>query len=797
VRAAYLAQLTDDRAWRIVQSGPDAEKDVRARGDYERNAGWFSATVGEARLALLTKDFWQKCPKEVKLSPDELVYYAWPKHGALAPEDPDATELWKIYKFQCFHRGKLLSSVLPENYFKALQEQKDTTECKAEFAQAANLHGASMRNEFALVVVPPGDAQAADAYLEKLQQLHLLEPTARVSPAAMADSGAFGPVAAAGQHPFDRLEDLAVRSMLGYARAIPRYRDYGWAIYGNTHHKEIMNPAAAGVETGRPTLHRVWSNNHYQQISTCWKLWALNGDPRLLVCARAFGDNYASIGQVRYDKKWAGEPPGPNRRPSVKFHYPGAFYHCKGLVPWGGRDYGMDKSDVDAALTGHWPDPTALLWAWLLDADRWAKDGYELWYAEVQPGTGGVAREANQNIVQSMNAYEYRPHPKFEKSIQGIIMDLARVPLLVQRPGPLWDPTWPSRYYEMFPQDKKFQKWLLESADAVGVNDEGFASMALCATAYDVTKDKKYLLRHAGLMERLRRRPFQDPSGRWQDYGNPPGASGDLQFGMQWHRLAQALAVAGIKELVPPDEPGTYLGSVTRYDNQADIAARGTMILMQKPTAGTMPLALSGFGLPQADIAPTSLRLLDPAMKPLWNVPRLPMSQGKGHATPRATGWSGIVESYAAEGPPGLYALVIGSDQSFFQGISPGPECQILRNEHVPNWREPVRHRVRITKGWLVPVSKAAIELTFTAAGERDGSYVAVTPKSGPKWERWLVAGSSDKLRLEAGQGPWLLDVFGDFTAVTDVAIKADGPVPLLYGRNLSDIEAIQKQLGR
>ena len=37
-RAVYLAQLTDDRLWRILQTGDDAERDIKHRGDYERSA---------------------------------------------------------------------------------------------------------------------------------------------------------------------------------------------------------------------------------------------------------------------------------------------------------------------------------------------------------------------------------------------------------------------------------------------------------------------------------------------------------------------------------------------------------------------------------------------------------------------------------------------------------------------------------------------------------------------------------------------------------------------------------------
>jgi hypothetical protein len=799
VRAVYLAQLTDDRLWRIVERGPSGE--AQSRGDYERSAGWFSATVGGNRVALVTKDFWQKCPKEVKLSPGELVYYAWPKHGELASDDPDATRPEKVYKFQCFHRGDQLHSQLPKEYFEALKNQKDTKECKPEYAEAANLQGVSMRNEFALAVVPEGaDAQALDDRLDRLARLYVQNPTARVSPGEIAASGALGPVAAAGSHPFDQLEQTAVRNMLGYARSIPRYGDYGWAIYGNTHHGELMNPSAAGVAGGRPSLHRVWNNNHYQHVSTSWRLWALNGDGRLLGWARTCTDNYTSIGQVRYDKQWFALPPDQPRRPSVKYHYPGAFYHCKGLVPWGGRPYGVEANDVDAYWTGHWPDPTALLLAWLLDADRWAKDGYELWLSEVKLPKGGSSREANTTLVHMIQAYQYRPKPEFLEAIRVTAAGLMSQPIRVQLPGPIWEPTWLSRYYELFPEDEAFKKFLIASAEELGTGAEGVASLAVSATAYQITKDPKYLLGHAGQLERMRRRLFHDPSGRWQDYGNPPGPTGDQHFGLQWHRFARALVDAGIKKLEIPEEAGTYLGSVTRFDHDGDVSARGTTILFHKPSDAHMPLVLDGMGLPQADIAATSLRLLSPTRRSLWYIERIGMSMGQRQIALKPSYWNAARETYGVEGPAGVYTLLIGSDQSFFQGISSGPECQLVRNERVPNWREPVRHRCRITKGWLVPLTQSPITLEFAATGERDGSYAAVEPtgaaKSGAvKWERWLVAGKSDRATLEPSQGPWKLEIHGDRTSVTDLVVKARVPVPLLYGRKLEDVQAIRKIL--
>jgi len=69
-----------------------------------------------------------------------------------------------------------------------------------------------------------------------------------------------------------------------------------------------------------------------------------------------------------------------------------------------------------------------------------------------------------------------------------MIEGLTSIPILKQQPGPIWEPTWLSRYHEMFPEDKRFVKYLIESADAVGVGVESIWSLALSATAYRITK---------------------------------------------------------------------------------------------------------------------------------------------------------------------------------------------------------------------------------------------------------------------------------------------------------------------
>ena len=443
-----------------------------------------------------------------------------PSTAALARLDPAATRLDRVYKFECFLTGPLLESRLPNDFFTALKLQTDSIECKAEFARAANLEGVSMHNEFALVFLPPGVIDAG--YLASLQQLYAANPIATLGRDAIAASGVLGPVSPSGSD-FPAVQTAVREGTLGFARSIERWGDYGWCLYGNAHSDELMNPAAAGVPEGRPSLHRAWINNHYQHASDAWQLWALDGDPRLLDWARKCTDNYASIGQVRYDAM-RGHLDGRGKleaSPDVKYHHPGGFWHCKGFVPWGGRDFGMSREDVDAGLIGHWPDPSALLAAWLFDANRWALDGYELWLANVTFPTGGTRREINETFAHAITAYEYRPRPEILAAIQGMARGLSSQPVVAQHPGPLFEPCWLSRYHELVPEDRAFNKFLLESADAVGVRIAGTWTLALSATAYDMTKDEKYLRRHAGTLARVVRQVFHDqaPTERWEGYG--------------------------------------------------------------------------------------------------------------------------------------------------------------------------------------------------------------------------------------------------------------------------------------
>ncbi len=489
--------------------------------------------------------------------------------------------------------------------------------------------------------------------------------------------------------------------------------------------------------------------------------------------------------------------------PDVKYHHVGGFWHCKGFVPWGGRDYGMSREDVDAGLTGHWPDPSALLWAWLFDANRWALDGYELWLANVKLPTGGTRREINETIVQAINAYEYRPRRETLAAIQGMARGLSSQPVVTQHPGPLFEATWLSRYHELVPEDRAFNKFLLESADAVGMRIAGTWTLALSATAYEMTKNEDYLRRHAGSLARVVRQVFHDPhpDKRWEGYGF--GTTRDDKFHVQWHRFAHALKQAGIDKLPPPDEPGHYLCAASRFNVPYDVDVRGTRILIWSDTAAP-ELTLEASTVGVGDIQATSLRVLSPQLKTVLDVDRLAIAGGKGAKTPltRPSSWQGSAETHTLPpGEGGLYTALVGSNRiGLFQPISGGPECQVLLNTQAKN-REPILYFATLSRGYLVPLTGGRIRLAFTASGIADGSYIAVHAPGGRAIaQRYLRAGETLQVTLnERGktEGPWLLDAFSDGSGYFQMTIDAPAAEPLLYGRRLEDVELIRQKLAR
>jgi hypothetical protein len=125
----------------------------------------------------------------------------------------------------------------------------------------------------------------------------------------------------------------------------------------------------------------------------------------------------------------------------------------------------------------------------------------------------------------------------------------------------------------------------------------------------------------------------------------------------------------------------------------------------------------------------------------------------------------------------------------------------VLKNSTLRGSPDPVWSWAKLSRGFLVPLTRGKIELTFTAMGQRDGSYVSLASAQGESIiERYLRAGESIAVALNgrgAPPGPWLLDAFSDHSGFFKLSISSDTSEPLLYGRRLEDIQAIRERLGK
>jgi hypothetical protein len=443
-----------------------------------------------------------------------------------------------------------------------------------------------------------------------------------------------------------------------------------------------------------------------------------------------------------------------------------------------------------------------LLFAWLFDANRWAKDGYDLWRANVRFPTRGTRREINTTLVHAITAEEYEHNDATVEAIKGMAASLASVPIVEQKPGPIWEPTWLSRYHELFPEDEAFNKYLVASADAVGVGIEAIWSLALCATAYRITGNEDYLRRHAGTLSRAARQVFYDPDPdkRWDRYGFGPGPDRDHHFLLQWPRFAAALRDAKIDSLPALEESGHYFCSTTRADNAADVMARGARILLWRDKPDAFKLSLEGGPLTTGDLHASSMEVLPPQGSSLLTSPRL-FASGRAKHVVRPSSWEALSEKYTVPASePGLHTLLIGSNQiGLFQGVSDSPECQLLLTSKRSG--EPRGYSTKVTRGYLVPLTRSRIVLTFKAEGPSDGGHLRLQNAQGQSvLDQYLRAGSATSVTLNdraSGAGPWFLDAFADHTGFFLMEIDTDAEEALLYGRKMEDIELIRSKLSR
>jgi hypothetical protein len=797
---------------------------TKSKGD-----GWFSmANSGNfAAVALLTKHFWEKYPTQVDIGTGNLTYYQWPNVGALTDRVAADTNLENVYKFRYLHTGQYFDETLPQAYWDRLANpvtdfppptptptgQTDTKECRPEFAANADLSGVAWHNEFALYFYNPSVSGTPTP--AQMQTLYNQNPIGKVHRAYAAASGFFGPVSANN----DTMSTFMADCIVGMFGSVIRFNEYGQWNYADIHDEQFMADKESGIP--RPSLHRVWGNCHYRQHHIVWDTFALTDDPRLLPIARAYIDKYASVGIVHYDANRTtvigGTTYGP---PETQWHQVANNWHCKGFIIWGMRQYAgvnTPDGDDDGGTIQHWTCPTAYLHAWLIDHDRWAKDAFDLYYANYRLAPIGpnnlryTNREYNNGFGDLLHLEAYQPSTTLTNQLLTYEPNVAPYDILVEynngaKPQ-YWNAETFSMYQERFPTNTNWNNYVIDAANRIGVSPLGIWTMNVNVTAYRLTGNIAYLQKFYGLLTRALKQLYVDPTGFWDKYGYPLNLDGmDGHFVWQYPRYLKALEDAGLANSIPVIDEAMYWIHPTGIGN--DIAINtGTKILV-KNTLSTIPITCDGFEQEGGGI--THLEVYDPSNVKVLDVPRMPMSAGGSGGTTRnhfarLSSWDIFRETYSvATAINGLYTICFdGQGLTFGYNLTGQPECQILKRSPYAN-----AAYVKVFKGYLVDrVASGVVTLTPTMfvpsqnTGLKAAGHIKIVNANNVVCcDQWIFPGRTPAVpNVPLTQpGPWAVDIFCDYTGSMRISIGATGTTvePLYAGTNLADINAIKAIYG-
>lgn len=741
-KGVWLHQDRHDR-FRLFGAKPKLGRNEDPFVHGKRSDGWFAVRgkQGGVEVAVFLRDIWQKFPKEVSLAPNGITLHFWPEHGHRAFPLEDELALNNIYKFWCFHQGPLLDLRLPNDYFAKFDNdyRGGTFECRPEHALNGNAQGAVISNEFA-VLFSPAPADGKDDLTAMLgldlgafARLFQRDPAAAAPAEWNCATAALGRIAAADRKHFAEMEDAVEKGYLSHTKCVERGGEYGMWNYADTH--TYFSP-----KEDRAQLHRVWHNSHYHEMGMTWMMYYRTGSPDLLRWARASTDHWMNVDTVN----WA-DPAQP-----LKFHTPGAMYHCKGLTHWGGEAYGMQRRDGHAGLAGHWTDPDAFLWSWYLSGRPRAWDVYRLWARSYtrSPWHAGTRREANTTFANVMDYYLASWDANMLPAIRGQGVSLrTHEPLEKQYPGPMWHPLWMNRYYE-HTRDPDYVPFILKYARRAQFADTW--TTALSALAYELSGDKTYLTQHNERVHDYPRQFYRRPGDPYDWYGQGPGPLGS-RWGAYfcWGHLRYAYQKAGITDVTP--------AKVTRFSYLVGGRPSLTVLAMEKKDAPfTLTFSATSLG---GDLHRCQCRLASPSGKALAEF-TVPPRGGPSTWTEE--------KQVPADGEAGVHRFEMSTHEASVRApLSSLP----FEAELVPK-ATPLATRGMY--GLLRPAQEGAITLTFTSGKRGSGVGRACNIRVSDATGKLLL---SDSLFLERGRAeagltldparhplPWQVDVIGMVT---------------------------------
>jgi len=519
----------------------------------------------------------------------------------------------EVWKCSWLRKGPYLDANVPSGYLSSFGSFAYTGAIAAgsegaTHSQALSGHMAGIANHYDFAV-------NLGTTVSALQNVYYHKPVGQVSLQWIEDTQAPGQLAVFKNDDYAAVDDFVLRAISGIYNAYYRYDEKGWHLFGNNHHQEYPYSA-------KPDVYRGLKFNHYTDGQMLWQTYMASASTGILKWARANADFYTSLGQMKIEL--------PSLGSAYKAIPRGSYRHTYQFTPWG-----LNTQDSlvyeDQARASHAADPGAQIYAWYLDENRWAKEGFDHWVTGMSTGTlltpGGaynclpLSATTDENFRNTSNAlnglllaYEDNPNTlmsgvSFSSILNTIANNHFDAQFLDSSTKMLFSPQWICKFHENFPNHAGATAWIDVMVTGTGLggvprsillNDSW--TMALRATHYTIFGNSGVLTPFSGLLTRFPQRVVRNASNpAWEGFGNYCGPIAQEQnFLLQWPRLRRALDQ--IPTLPSYNDPGTWFAPGTRTTDAVDFTGRsiqlyttigaGTQNIVVKqgrPRAGSLP----------------------------------------------------------------------------------------------------------------------------------------------------------------------------------------------------------------
>jgi hypothetical protein len=623
--------------------------------NFGRSDGWISYDNDDVRATLISRDIWQKFPKQMGFGPSGLIYHSWPQDGIDTFTWDELTWGQNFFKFWNFHHGTGLNLNLPARMIREAYYGPHVKEVAAVtspdwytiephryglsgdvvsirpllfdgatipttspqisagtayycrimssghfrlFASQANAQansspitissfsaspgvsfseytypsevvgvdgdtvvaasgidggGLTIANDFALYLSDPFEEFDATSY----NKLYEAKPIAMPTGQWVCDSLVFREIAPKSTR-FDEVEQAIENNLIGFF-STERAGEYGQFCYRDGHHTWYS-------DKGRPSLHRCQFTNHYNLVETLWTLYARGGSSGVLHCARGLTDHYINVDTANINENLM------------------YFFHGKGLIHFAGHRYHF----------GHFPDPKGVLFNWLIDGNRTAKDVYERWHNTIMNNdyyyhTVNVTRDNSTNISSSIQGFQYTKNPRYLHNVHHLSGLTASFSITDTTAS--WNPWWPVDYADYTKHDYYNHPTgvIINSVDNIYFTYTA-TMLAWCAKAYDLTGSEGYLTRFFPAFDLMPKRAAVS-SGTYNNFGSGPGPidNGDMHFGWQFPYLLKRINDLNITRYSATGDYGDYPHGRSRTDL---LDPRGLKVYVWKPVDQPMEMNL-------------------------------------------------------------------------------------------------------------------------------------------------------------------------------------------------------------